>query len=177
MARQAPKGFDAAFFLGAGRSYFRDGEDVLKQCRTARLKEHDFIPRTTTTASIVIEGVGPGDAPDAGMMWCAVGYTPCCYAIPAWVAAGEELPAAISGKAPANQLAVRLFGRIHEDSEVEVSPLRRIIRSVTLAERREMRAGRRLQGKVRAGGIRPEDFRKYNQSAEARFRRFQDQMQ
>lgn len=51
--------------------------------------DQDFIPRYTTTASIVIEGVSPSDAPatDAGLryvMWTALGYPPCAEVLPVW---------------------------------------------------------------------------------------------
>ena len=171
-ARKASAGFDAAFFLHAGRSYIRDGKDMLRQSKTSRITEHNFIPRTTTTAGIVIEGVGKGDAADSGMMWCAVGYTPCCYAVPVWVAAKDDLPALLSADAPANLLAVKLYSALHDGDQVDMKALRRIIRRVEKAERREMSAGQRLDRKWRSSGLDREALLQYNRSAEERFRRF-----
>ena len=171
-ARKASAGFDAAFFLHAGRSYIRDGKDRLRQCRTSRMTERNFIPRTTTTAGIVIEGVGKGDAAGSGMMWCAVGYTPCCYAVPVWVAAKDDLPALLSADAPANLLAVKLYSALHDGDQVDTKALRLIIRRVEKAERREMSAGQRLDRKWRSSGLDREALLQYNRSAEERFRRF-----
>lgn len=51
--------------------------------------DQDFIPRFTTTASVVIEGVAPvGQCKeDAGLdyvMWTALGYPPCAEVVPVW---------------------------------------------------------------------------------------------
>ena len=53
--------------------------------------DQDFIPRDTTTASVVIEGVIPQQEPraDAGLdyvMWTALGYPPCAEVMPAMCA-------------------------------------------------------------------------------------------
>lgn len=42
----------------------------------------DFIPRGISTASIVIEGVNPGQNPNDMIMWTVLGYPPCSYVIP-----------------------------------------------------------------------------------------------
>ncbi len=39
--------------------------------------DQDFIPRNITTASVVIEGVLPGEDPKDMRMWITVGYPPC----------------------------------------------------------------------------------------------------
>ncbi len=39
--------------------------------------DQDFIPRRISTASIVIEGIAPGEDPSLTMMWVALGYPPC----------------------------------------------------------------------------------------------------
>jgi len=51
--------------------------------------DQDFIPRYTTTATVVIEGVPPLDEPaaDCGLayvMWTALGYPPCAEVLPVW---------------------------------------------------------------------------------------------
>lgn len=39
--------------------------------------DQDFIPRRISTASIVVQGVLPGETPDLTTMWVALGYPPC----------------------------------------------------------------------------------------------------
>ena len=39
--------------------------------------DQDFIPRRISTASIVVEGIAPGEDPSLTMMWVALGYPPC----------------------------------------------------------------------------------------------------
>lgn len=53
----------------------------------------DFIPRNTTTSSVVIQGVKPGENPVFTTMWTILGYPPAAVAIPITVAAGAEQPA------------------------------------------------------------------------------------
>ncbi len=44
--------------------------------------DQDFIPRDISTASIVIEGVNPGQSPDDMIMWTVLGYPPCSFMVP-----------------------------------------------------------------------------------------------
>lgn len=46
--------------------------------------DQDFIPRRISTASIVIEGVLPGEPASLTTMWTALGYPPCAEVIPCW---------------------------------------------------------------------------------------------
>ncbi|MCM1504234.1 MAG: hypothetical protein NC127_03450 [Muribaculum sp.] len=41
--------------------------------------DQDFIPRYSSSASVVIEGVLPGMSADEAVMWTALGYPPCSY--------------------------------------------------------------------------------------------------
>lgn len=41
--------------------------------------DQDFIPRRTSTASIVVEGVAPDEDPRLAIMWTAIGYPPCSH--------------------------------------------------------------------------------------------------
>lgn len=177
MALQARRGFTPAFFLETGRT-FRNvltGGDALESAPGPYLYEHDYIPRSTTTASLVLEGVAPGGDAGSGILWCAIGYTPCSYAIPVWVAAGAEIPSMLTGDAPANTLSVQLKKSIRplewDEKYVDVGALRRIIREVRKAERAELKAGRRLI----SGGFDPAAIQKFNAEAEARFDRFRSQ--
>ena len=52
--------------------------------------DQDFIPRNSSSASIVIEGLLPGESPESAVMWSAVGYPPCSYVLPVTVADVHE---------------------------------------------------------------------------------------
>ena len=130
-------------------------------------------------SSLVLEGVAPGGRADGGVLWCAVGYTPCSYAVPVWVAAKERIPSMLNGDAPANRLAVRLSHSVRpidwDDKYVDVKSLRRIIRRVESAERTELKAGRRLVGEMDRRGFDPAAVDRFNAEADARFERFKNQ--
>ena len=188
MARRAGKGlrparkFDAAFFMNAGRSFVNVlGEgDALRCKRSGLLYEHDFIPRNTTVASVVIEGVAQEDAADAGLVWAAPGYTPTCYAVPVWVAAGSDIPRTVAGNAPANLLSVELKHSLSaydwDPKYLSVKPLRRILRLVRKAERAELKAGRKLARQFRETGFDASAVSAYNADAAARFESFKQQV-
>lgn len=44
--------------------------------------DQDFIPRYTSTASVVIEGISAGESPNLTMMWTELGYPPCSHVEP-----------------------------------------------------------------------------------------------
>jgi len=44
--------------------------------------DQDFIPRASTSAVTVVEGVNPGEDPAEAVMWCAIGYPPVATALP-----------------------------------------------------------------------------------------------
>lgn len=54
--------------------------------------DQDFIPRRSSTASIVLSGVKPGDDPLNTVMWTILGYPPVSVAVPLMVKAGENQP-------------------------------------------------------------------------------------
>ena len=173
--------FDPGFFLHTGRTH-RNGlgeKDALKHAGGFYFYEHDFIPRSTTVSSLVLEGVAPGGRADSGVLWCAVGYTPCSYAVPVWVAAKERVPSILTGDAPANQFAVQLSHSVRpiewDEKYVHVKALRRIIRRVEAAERVELKAGRRLTEEMDRHGFDPAAVVRFNSEADARFERFKNQ--
>lgn len=53
----------------------------------------DFIPRRSTSASIVVKGVKPGEDPSLTVMWTILGYPPCSVAVPMFEVAGADQPA------------------------------------------------------------------------------------
>ncbi len=77
----------------------------------------DYIPRNSTAASVVIQGVKKGEPVDLVTMWTILGSPLTSIAMPLWLSAGPELPRIVlpdkSGNAPlcnaAMQLKERLF--------------------------------------------------------------------
>ncbi len=63
--------------------------------------DQDFIPRRISTASVVVEGVLPGEAGNRSVMWTALGYPPCAVVCP--VTTGEGgVPERLTGQGPKN---------------------------------------------------------------------------
>ena len=49
------------------------------------LVDQDFIPRRISTASVVFEGIDPGENPLLTTMWISLGYPPCAETTAVWV--------------------------------------------------------------------------------------------
>lgn len=64
--------------------------------------DQDFIPRKSSTASVIVHGVKPGENPEMTTMWVVLGYPPAGVAVPVWVKAGEEIPAVLLKSKDAN---------------------------------------------------------------------------
>ncbi len=64
--------------------------------------DQDFIPRRLSTASIVIEGVSPGESPALTTMWIALGYPPCAETFAARLGAAGGVPVELNGTTPDN---------------------------------------------------------------------------
>lgn len=59
--------------------------------------DQDFIPRRISTASIVIEGIAPGESPALTTMWIALGYPPCAETFAARIGAAGGVPEVLKG--------------------------------------------------------------------------------
>lgn len=58
--------------------------------------DQDFIPRHSSSCSIVVQGVLPGEHPELTTMWTLLGYPPTGVALPLWVKGADRLlPAAV----------------------------------------------------------------------------------
>ena len=55
--------------------------------------DQDFIPRNSTSASVVFSGVKKGENPLNTVMWTVLGYPPVSVAVPLFVKAGKNQPA------------------------------------------------------------------------------------
>lgn len=54
--------------------------------------DQDFIPRRSSSASMVFQGVKEGDEKDMTIMWTILGYPPLGVAVPLFVSMGEDIP-------------------------------------------------------------------------------------
>ena len=75
--------------------------------------DQDFIPRKSSSASVIIQGVKEGEDPQMTTMWTLLGYPPATVMLPLWVKAGEKQPelllrTATDQNAPLCQWAVAL---------------------------------------------------------------------
>lgn len=73
----------------------RDAERFLSHT-SGCFADLDFIPRRSTSASVVIHGVAPGDDPFKSVIWAALGYPPASVAVPVPLAAEDHIPDALS---------------------------------------------------------------------------------
>lgn len=67
--------------------------------------DQDYIPRKSSTASVVIKGVKPGENPEMTTMWVVLGYPPAGIAVPVWVITGDELPSVLVKESETNMNA------------------------------------------------------------------------
>ncbi len=80
--------------------------------------DQDFIPRRSTSATLVVEGVRPDESPALTTMWTALGYPPCSITLPVWLGSKQGIPMLLQATgqslhAPlcrwANELKSRVF--------------------------------------------------------------------
>jgi hypothetical protein len=97
-----------------GRDLRKEGE-TLPAGRSKWVFFLDYIPRTTSTSAMVIQGVKPGEDPSLCTSWTILGFPLTSIAVPAWAGAAPELPHIVQSvkKAPAPlcNLALRLKKR------------------------------------------------------------------
>ncbi len=58
--------------------------------------DQDFIPRRSTSCTMVFQGINEGDEIGKSVMWLSMGYPPLAVAIPYFVKYGENLPSFIT---------------------------------------------------------------------------------
>ncbi|GHT07028.1 hypothetical protein AGMMS49525_15890 [Bacteroidia bacterium] len=97
-------------FNNLSRSYYHSllGIDLLKaefspEKTSGWVVDQDFIPRKSTTASIVIQGVKSGENPEMTTLWTILGYPPVGVAVPMWVKAGSNQPEIMLGSRDSNR--------------------------------------------------------------------------
>lgn len=72
----------ASLTEGVSRSFYNAdyGFDFIESS-DSRVVDHDFVPRLSSTASIVVEGLLRGETPDRQVMWANIAYPPCCHVV------------------------------------------------------------------------------------------------
>ncbi|MDR3119370.1 MAG: hypothetical protein LBU44_08165 [Mediterranea sp.] len=66
--------------------------DLGKASRSGWFIDQDFIPRYSSSASVVIQGVRPDETPELTVMWTVLGYPPLGIAVPLFEKSGSGLP-------------------------------------------------------------------------------------
>jgi hypothetical protein len=115
-------------FNNLSRSYYNSllGIDLNKNPELAPdgwFVDQDFIPRRSTSASIVVKGVKKGENPNLTVMWTILGYPPVGIAVPLFVANGADQPKDVlkgSGKGDNCRMCDLALAR-----RAEVFPLKR----------------------------------------------------
>jgi hypothetical protein len=54
--------------------------------------DQDYIPRKSSSAAIVFQGVKQNEPPEHTTMWTLLGFPPCSIVVPLWVKGGNQLP-------------------------------------------------------------------------------------
>lgn len=174
-----------SFYHGLMKTDLKDVSD--KKLGEGYVISQDYIPRYTTVSSIVIEGVNPGEDPRNTVMWSAIGYAPCSYAIPVWMGAGDEIPSCLAlkegGLAPANELAMDLKAvvfpvkRGNGNKYLDYLTLRKkILPYVTKAEDKELAEGGKVNKHLAKKGFDLEVIKEFNKKADKRFENFHNIM-
>ncbi len=77
-------------------------ETDLKQVQTADKEKFvwfaDFIPRFSTAASVVIQGIRTGESPLLTTMWTVLGFPLCSVVYPVWFNEEHRLPSLLAGE-------------------------------------------------------------------------------
>jgi hypothetical protein len=96
--------FTAEWILSsASRSYYHSIlESDLCTLLPSFAIDQDYIPRNSSSASIVFQGVKRGEHVERTTMWTALGFPPCSIVVPLWIAGGEKLPEIMTKTAESN---------------------------------------------------------------------------
>lgn len=67
-------------------------------CPAGTAVDQDFIPRRSTSASVVVQGAKSGESPSDVVLWAALGYPACSVMIPVPVSDEDHVPGCMKGK-------------------------------------------------------------------------------
>lgn len=162
-------------FSSASRSFYHAilGNDALSSSPNGWAIDQDFIPRNSSSASVVVEGVRKGENPDATTIWSVIGYPPCSYAVAAWVKAKDEIAdviaAADNGRSAVNRLAVALkrevfpISRGNGSKYMRTDVIARAIDALRPYEVKSMQAATSVRDRISNEGFSIEFVREYNE--------------
>lgn len=162
-------------FSSASRSFYHAilGNDALSSSPNGWAIDQDFIPRNSSSASVVVEGVRKGENPDATTIWSVIGYPPCSYAVASWVKAKDEIAdviaAADNGRSAVNRLAVALkrevfpISRGNGSKYMRVDVIARAIDALRPYEVKSMHAAAAVRDRIAKEGFNIEFVREYNE--------------
>lgn len=87
----------ASLTEGVSRSFYNSltGFDMAESSDSWAV-DQDFVPRYSSTASIVVEGVLPGETADTQVMWANIAYPPCSYVV---AVTNSEVPPCVDATA------------------------------------------------------------------------------
>lgn len=148
--------------------------DMFEAAPGGRAYDSDFICRNTSISCVSIEGVGPGDKLNSSVMWTIGGYPACSYAIPVWVAAGEDVPKCLKANEEKScevfELSKQLKAYVHPEypDYIDFKRLKPILLSALAAEKTEFAEGRKVDDAIRKS-FNSALVKKYNARADARF--------
>lgn len=88
----------------------------MSQAGMKLIPDKDFIPRYSTSASVVVEGVSDGDAADSVVMWTLMGYPPCGHveAVTLYEVPSDLQPDGKTGKCRAGEEAMILKNEVFD---------------------------------------------------------------
>ena len=166
-------------FSSASRSFYHAilGNDALSSSPNGWAVDQDFIPRNSSSASVVVEGVRKGENPDATTIWSVIGYPPCSYAVASWVKAKNEIAAVIAnsdeGRSSVNRLAVALkrevfpISRGNGSKYMRTDVIARAIEVLRPYESKSMQAAAAARDRIAKEGFNIEFVREYNELVNA----------
>lgn len=166
-------------FSSASRSFYHAvlGNDALSSSANGWAVDQDFIPRNSSSASVVVEGVSKGENPDATTIWSVIGYPPCSYAVASWVKAKNEIAAVIAnsdeGRSSVNRMAVALkrevfpISRGNGSKYMRTDVIARAIETLRPYEIKSMLAAASVRDRIAKEGFNIEFVREYNELVNA----------
>ncbi|MBR4995730.1 MAG: hypothetical protein IKY82_06680 [Alistipes sp.] len=168
-------------FESASRSFFNAmlNTDLMSNPSSASgwAIDQDYIPRKSSSASVVVEGVAKGENVDATTIWSVLGYPPCGYAVASWVKAADEIAypiaAADNGRSAANRLAVSLKRKVFPVSRgngsryMRMDIISRSIEAMRPYEQQSIRAAKTVRDKIAKDGFNLDLIKEYNRQIKA----------
>jgi hypothetical protein len=133
--------------------------------------DQDFIPRRSTSASIIFEGVKPGEDPLHTIMWTTLGYPCCAVTVPLLVGDSDMIPSFMKSSADSrnawmNEIALKIkensvfrFKLSNGSSYLDLGNVLDLLHSCLVVESRLEGGWRNLYGKWTGGSVGLSEFK------------------